>query len=82
MSVAAWTETARQWIRLPICDRGCGLREAMDRRHAQFVGGMAQIIPHLVSRRTCNVVVEGRMNIEAVVDLFGNGTFDGPSVDP
>jgi len=45
MNTNDWTVTGKMRLRLPIRDRGCGLREAADWKHAQFVGGMAQSTP-------------------------------------
>ena len=36
----SWTAFARERMRLPIQNKGCGLREAVDRRHGQFLGAI------------------------------------------
>ena len=74
----AWAQ-----IRLPIRERGCGLREAVDRRFGQFMGGMAQSVPALVTRTTArNITVVGRLNSPAIIDLFGEGSFNHPVINP
>ena len=35
----------KERIRLPICMKGCGLRSANSRRHAQYVGAISQLLP-------------------------------------
>ena len=39
MNAETWSEVAKERMRLPIRHKGCGLREARDRRFAQFLGG-------------------------------------------
>ena len=39
VNTETWSEVARERMRLPIRHKGCGLREARDRRFAQFLGG-------------------------------------------
>ena len=60
ISVSVWTETALCRMCLTIRYQGCGLQEVGDWRHVQFVGSMAQSIPHLVTRwMGTNIAVEG-----------------------
>ena len=74
MDVAEWSPTARARIRLPIRERGCGLREAVDGQFGQFVGGMAQSVSALVTRTSAqNITVVGRLNSPAIIGLFGEG---------
>ena len=38
----SWTGNEKDRMRLPITNKGCGLREAVDRRHGHFLGSMLQ----------------------------------------
>ena len=50
-----WSPIAMQRLRLPVRMKGCGLRDATDRRHAQNVGVIVQsLLPLLVIRRLYN----------------------------
>ena len=52
MNTASWTEFARERLRLPIRMKGCGLREAVDRRYGQYLGAMLQSTMPLMDRKT------------------------------
>ena len=41
IDVNEWSMAARESLRLPLRERGCGLREAVDRRLGQLIGGTA-----------------------------------------
>ena len=67
-----WSSHAAEWIRLPLRMKCCGLREATDRRHGQFVGAMLQSVLLLMDQTDSNnCFIPGRLNIPANKDLFG-----------
>ena len=83
MSTASWTEFARNRMRLPLRMKGCGLREAVDRRHGQYMGAMLQSTMPLIDRTNEEgLVIAGRLNIPSIIDLFGEGSFDFPFDEP
>ena len=83
MDVNQWSPAARERIRIPIREGGCGLQEAVDRRFGQFMGGVAQSVPALVTRTSArNITVVGRLNSPAIIELFGEGSFDHPAINP
>ena len=72
-------------MRLPLRNKGCGLREAEDIRYAQFIGAVAQCIPQLIDRldKEGNIV-PGRLNTESVMRhrLLGRGKLQLSSHEP
>ena len=44
VNMDSWSTYSQERMHLPMSMTGCGLRQATDRRHAQFIGAMAQII--------------------------------------
>ena len=83
MDVNELSMAARERLRLPLRERGCGLRKAVDRRFGQLIGGMAQSVTTLVTRTSApSIMVEGRLNSPAIIGLFGEGTFDHPTINP
>jgi hypothetical protein len=50
----AWTEIAKERMRLPIRFKGLGLRQAADRRYPQYIGALTQSTPQLINRSTQN----------------------------
>jgi len=78
-----WSDTAKERMRLPIRHKGCGLRQAADRRSAQFLGAAAQSLIHLMDRTDkAGNVIRGRFNTQPVRNLFGEGAFDFPFESP
>ena len=62
----SWTPIARERLRLPMENKGCGMQEAVDRSHGQFVGAMLQSIMPLMNRTDkTNCVIEGMLHIPA-----------------
>ena len=45
-----WSDAAKERVRLPIRHKGCGLRDAEDKRFGQFLGAAAQSLIHLIDR--------------------------------
>jgi len=63
--------------------KGCRLREATDRHHAQYIGAMVQSMLPLLDRCNSNGArLKGRLHITPVVNLLGEGSFDHPSQQP
>ena len=66
-----------------MCTKGCGLRGTADRRRAQYIGAVVQSIPHLVDRKDeTGCVTPGRLNLPAIITLFGGNAFDHPCTAP
>ena len=81
--IASFSDIARERMRLPLRNKGCGLREAADRAYAQFMGAVAQCIPQLIDRidKEGNII-PGRLNIECVIEYLGEGSFNCPVKNP
>ena len=63
--------------------KGCGQREAVDRRHGQYLGAMLQSTMPLMDRTNeGGLIIEGRLNIPSIINLFGEGSFDYPFDEP
>jgi len=63
----SWTDFLKEIMRLPIISKGCGLKEAVDHRHGQFVGAMLHSTMPLIDRtEKDNCAIEGRLNIPAI----------------
>ena len=79
VNTECWSDIAKERLRLPIRLKGCGLREAEDRRFGQYLGATAQSVIHLIDRRDDNGNrIAGRLNTPAIVNLFGEGSFNHP----
>ena len=69
-------EFVKERIRLPICMRGCGLRSANSRRHAQFAGAVSNCLLTLIDRKDQRGnVIEGRLNLLSVIEVMGEDSF-------
>ena len=83
MKMESWSTHAQEQMRLPMSMRGCGLRQATDRRHAQFVGAMAQSITQLFNRKDSNGnKIGGSLSMPKLTELFGEDSLDSPIHDP
>ena len=83
MNMNDWSDFALERIRLPIKENGCGLRQAEDRRHGQYIGALAQsVLPLLDSKDANNNTTTGRLNIPCLIAHFGDGSFDRPLESP
>ena len=80
VSTASFTDIGQERLRLPQRLKGCGLRQAVDRRHAQFLGGLTQSLPHLINHtdENNNVTAAGRMHVPSIVALLGATSFNKP----
>ena len=66
-------------MRLPMCFKGCGLREAHDRRTAQYIETMVQSVPALIdSIADNNCTVEGKLHIPCIVEMLEEHSFNAP----
>ena len=81
--INSFSDITRKRMRLPIRNKGCGLREAVDRRHAQYIGAVAQCEPHLIDRldKEGNTVPV-RLNIDGIINYIGEGSFNCPVNSP
>jgi len=82
--IASFLDMATEQMRLlPLRNKGCGLREAEDRRYAQFIGAVAHCIPQLIDRldKEGNIV-PGRLNTGSVIEYLGKGSFNCPVTNP
>ena len=71
-----WSNFSRKRLRLPIRFRGCGLREAVDRRSGKYLGAAVQSILPLVTRtENFNCTIWGRINISPLITLFEEDSF-------
>ena len=83
MKMESWSTHAQEQMRLPMSMRGCGLRQATDRTHAQFVGAMTESTPQLFNRKDSNGnEIGGRLPTPKLTELFGENSFDSPIHDP
>ena len=72
-------DAAKERVRLPIRHKGCGLRDAEDRRFGQFLGAAAQSLIHLMDRvDKGGSTIKGRLNTQPIRSLFGEGAFNFP----
>ena len=64
--------------------KGMGIRCAADRRFSQFIGGAVQsITPPLLDRRDDNNnILQGRLHLPSIANLFGNESFHHPITNP
>ena len=68
---------------LPIWLKGCGLREAVNRRYGQFMGAHVQNITPLIDRTDTEMnAVKGRLYIPPITTLLGEGSFNHPVEHP
>ena len=75
--IDSWTVIAKEKMRLPIKNKGCGLREVVDRRHGQFVGAMLQNMMPLINwTDDDSCVIEGRLDIPAISSILDEWLFD------
>ena len=49
-----WSGIAKERLRLPILHKGCGLREAADRRPRQYLGATVQSVIQIIDRMDAN----------------------------
>ena len=82
VNIDSWSDIAKERMRLPIRYKGLGLRESVDRRHAQYIGALAQSLPDLINRTDGNNVIPGRLNIPSLVAMLGEGSFNSTSTTP
>ena len=83
MNTATWSDIAKDKFRLPVCLKGCGLRNAEDRQYGQYIGAAAQSVIHLIDRtdKTGNKIA-GRLNTPALITLFGEWSLSYPLTAP
>ena len=82
-NISGCTDYTRERTRLPIKSKGCGLREAVDGRHGQFVGAVLQITMPLMNKTDRdNYLIKGRLNIPVITNFFGEGSFYHPFGTP
>ena len=83
VKMESWPTHAQEPMRLLMNMRGRGLRQATDRRHAKFVGAMAQSIPRSFNRKDSNGnEIGGRLPMPKLNELFGEDSFDSPMHNP
>ena len=71
-------QTVKERIRLPVRMKGYRLRSLEDRRHTEYIGGMLQVIPLLLSSvNTNNVVLTGRLDTVGMREWLGHDSFNG-----
>ena len=77
--IASFIKITQERMRLPICNKGCGLREAVGRQHVQYIGAIAQCIPQLIDQldKEGNTI-PGWLNIDSVIDYLSEGSFNSP----
>ena len=54
VNMDSWSTYSQEHMRLPMSMKDCVLRQATDRKHAQFIGAMAQSIPRVFNRMDSN----------------------------
>ena len=83
IDINSWTVIAKERLRLPLKNKGCGLQEEVDRRHGQFVGAMLQsMIPLMNQTGKDSCAIKGMLHIPAIANLLGEGTFYHPLTAP
>ena len=76
----AWSDFTKSRLALPIRFKGMGIRGAADRRFSQFIGGAVQSITPLLDRRDDNNnIIQGRLHLPSIANLFGNESFHQPN---
>ena len=64
--------------RLPIKMKGLGVRNLVDRRYSEYMGGVIQGVPPLLDRKTKeDMILPGRLNRESIITLLGENSFMG-----
>ena len=63
--------------RLPIKMKGLGVRNLVDRRYSEYMGGVIQGIPPLLDRKKEDMILPGRLNRESIIALLGENSFMG-----
>ena len=83
ISLGNRTPFAKERMRLPVRQKGMGLRQAADRKFAKFVGGMPQGLMHILDCVDSEGnTVQGRYNTPAITTLLGEGAFNGENFAP
>ena len=83
VNTESWSDIAKERLRLPIRLKGCGLREAEDRRFGQYLGATAQSVIQLIDRMDdSGNRIAGRLHTPAIATLFGEGSFNHPFTAP
>ena len=72
------SNVTQERIRLPVRNKGLGLRSLRDRRHAEFIGGVIQGITPLLKCQTENGITrEGRLDLQSIKGWLGEHSFEG-----
>lgn len=80
---SSWNDIALERLRLPIRYKGCGLRQLIDRRHAQYIGAAIASLPQLIDKTDEHGnVSRGRFNLPSIVQMLGADSFSPENEEP
>jgi hypothetical protein len=79
IDINSWTDFVKERMQLPMLLKGLGLQESFNRCHAQYIGALAQSIPYLIDQTDSNNTIQGWLNIQSIVDLLGEDSFNSTS---
>jgi hypothetical protein len=71
IDINSWTDFAKERMQLLIRFKGLGLQASFNRCHTQYIGALTQSIPYLINQTDSNNTIQGRLNIQSIVNLLG-----------
>ena len=78
LDIPSLSDFTQERLRLPIRMKGLGMRSLVDRRHAEYVGGMIQGIPPLMDTKNDNgVQLTGKLATTSMKRWIGADSFKG-----
>ena len=69
-------------MQLLIRFKGLGLQASFNRCHTQYIGALTQSIPYLIDQTDGNNTIQGQLNIQSILDLLGEDSFNSTSQLP
>jgi hypothetical protein len=75
-----FSDIARERLRLPIRNKGCGLRDAKDRQLAQYIGAAAQSIQQLGRTRMVTQSPDDRTSLVLLTTLGQKASITHPCI--
>ncbi len=82
IDINSWTDFAKERMQLPIWFKGLGLQESFNRCHTQYIGTLTQSIPYLIDQTYSNNTIQGRLDIQSIVNLLGEDWLNSTSQLP
>ncbi|EJK59095.1 hypothetical protein THAOC_20726 [Thalassiosira oceanica] len=82
-TLSRWTDLGMRRLEMPVRCNGGGFRSCDRRQAVQYVGNLAHGAPQLLDRAdTDGNVIPGRMHIPALIQHFGEDSFNTPNTAP